>query len=429
MLPVHCLQADFERAANLSRLKTGDDFSRHPVHFPAPHRARRASSEWRIGLRLLTDVDERFHRAWLDLEQQASSRNPFQSASYVLAAARHLPEVAAPLILTVECQGELQSLCVFENVAATRRLPVRHLRAWQTPHTYFDTPLLRTGSAERSMEVFWDFLLRGSHDWHGVEFPRFPNHDAVSRIFEGTAQAEKIPCLKGLCWERASLNFRECAEQDVMQHLSVKRMKSLRRGWRELEKLGDVRFEVQHDPHQMAQCAEELMHLESLGWKSTVGTALASQASHQQFFREMVAGFTQQQDVFFTRITVNGQAIVSVAHLKAHDTAYAFKMGWNPATERGCPGFQIKLQTVHQRSLLPAGIQQIDSCSSPGSFIEHVWPHRRSFCNRVYVTSPVGNLTATMVSGLRWMRDTSRAVSRRLFHSNSEDSPETPRNG
>lgn len=376
---------------------------------------REASAGVCIRLRTLADVDERFHHAWLDLEQHASSRNPFQSAHYVLAAARNLTEVSPPVILSIESRGELLGLCVFENIAASRRLPIRHLRAWQSPHTYFDAPLLRTGSEARALETLWNYLLRGSHEWHGVEFPRFPNHDPVTQIFDETSRAERITCLKGTCWERASLHLRDGSDHEVLKHLSVKRAKSLRRGWRELEKLGEVRFEFQQDPDQIEQCAEELMSLENLGWKADVRTALASQRSHQQFFREMVSGFARQREVFFTRILVDGRSVINVVNLVAQGTAYAFKLGWDPATERGCPGFQVKLQTGLQGHSQLSGIQLIDSCSSPGSFIEHVWPGRRSFCQRVYVTSPVGNLTASMVNGLRWVRDTSRAVSRKLF--------------
>jgi len=374
-------------------------------------------THWRVRCRSLADIDDRFRQQWEELEQDAGILNPFQSSHYVLAAARNLNEVAPPLILTVESPHDLQAVMVFETVCGTRRLPVRHLRAWQTPHTYLDAPVLRTGSAERAMEVFWNFLLKGVHEWHGVEFPRFPNHDPVSRVFDGTSQAEKIPCLKGTCWERASLNLLECRGDQAVQQLSIKRARSLRRGWRELAKRGNVQFQIQRDSDQMARCAEELMQLESLGWKSETGTALASQAAHQRFFREMIAGFNRQQSVFFTQITVNGTAIISVAHLLANETAYAFKLGWDPRTERGCPGFQIKLRMAAEGYEQLPGVNRIDSCSSPGSFIEHVWPHRRAFCNRTYVTSPVGNLTATMVNGLRWVRNKSREVSRTWFHS------------
>ncbi|WP_437227859.1 GNAT family N-acetyltransferase [Planctomicrobium sp. SH661] len=366
----------------------------------------------RVNLRTLADVDERFRRAWRELEADSSTQNPFSSADYVMAAARYLPEVAPLLILTVEERGELLGLGIFENSNGDRRLPVKHLRAWQTPHTYFDVPLLRSGREVRTMERIWSYFLHSRHDWHGVEFPRFPNQIPLTRVFTETSEAAGIVCHKGTCWERASLLTNDCDSGSILQHLSVKRSKSLRRGWRELEKAGTVEFEIQQDPDLIPQCAEELMKLESLGWKSDVGTALASHAAHQRFFREMVGNLNEQNRIFVSRLLVNREAVASVVHLQAGDVAYAFKLGWNPAAERGCPGFQLKLQTALLAQEKLPGIRMIDSCSSPGSFIEHIWPHRRSFCNRLYLTSPVGNLAATMVNGLRWVRNNACAVTR-----------------
>jgi len=368
-----------------------------------------------VRLRSLEDLGESFLEEWRELEKHSTHRNPFQSPGYVLAAARHLPGVQQPLVCTVEQQGVLQGLFVLEAVSWSRRLPLRHLRAWQTPHTYLDAPLLRADRAEAALDLFWNFLTHGDHEWHGVEFSRFPHAEAMTDLFDRTAHDQGITCLQGRVWERACLNLHSGTAQESTQFLTLKRLKSLRRGWRELEKQGDVRFEIVNDPHRTADCAEEFMRLESLGWKSSVGTAIASSLEHQRFFREMITQFNAREEVFFTRLLINEEAVASVVHLKSGNAAYAFKLGWNPAMERGCPGFQLKLKTaMHAAEQLPE-LQLVDSCSSPGSFIERVWPHRRKFCNRVYVSSPVGQLASSMVSSLRWVRDKSVEMSRHLF--------------
>lgn len=386
----------------------------------SPLRSPSRTAECQLQVRTIADVDERFCQAWRDLEKDSLSGNPFCSPEYVLPAIHHLSEIAQPYFLTVESQREMLWLGVFESVSGSRRLPVPHLRAWQTPHTYLDAPLIRRGHAQRACEVFWDFLSRGRHDWHAVEFPRSPDSDPVTQTLDETAQSAAISCLRGTYWERASLITSECQPETLLARTTIKRMKSLRRGWRELEKLGEVQFEFQRDPQRISECAEEFMRLESLGWKAERGTALASQIEHQKFFREMISRFNLQQSVMFSRLLVNGEAVASVAHLLAGETAYAFKLGWNPACERGCPGFQLKMQTAMNAGLQLPEVRMIDSCSSPGSFIERVWPHRRGFCHRMYLTSPVGSLAAAMVSGLRWFRNNAMTVSRHLLQQDGE---------
>ena len=118
-------------------------------------------TECHLRVRTIADVDEWFCQAWRDLEKDSLSGNPFCSPEYVLPAVRHLSEVARPYFLTVESRGEMLWLGVFESVAGSRRLPVPHLRAWQTPHTYLDAPLIRRGHAQDACEVFWDFLSKG----------------------------------------------------------------------------------------------------------------------------------------------------------------------------------------------------------------------------------------------------------------------------
>ncbi|SFJ62785.1 GNAT family N-acetyltransferase [Planctomicrobium piriforme] len=396
------------------------------IHHDAMDGARRrfaSRSSLQVQVRSLSEMDSRLIDAWQDLEASASIRNPFVSPAYVIPAARHLPGVAEPVIITIEQQGQMLGLGVFENRARSRRLPVRHLRSWQTPHTYFDGLLLRDGDSGRALQEFWAFLARGHHDWHGVDFPRMPVDEPATRLLDASAQQIDGFCLEGTPWSRACLLPQESDAGTILQTISVKRAKSLRRGWRELEKSGTVHFEFQQDPGQMAACAEELMHLENLGWKCDIGTSLAANSAHTRFFRELIFRMNEQGNVSFTRLRIDDRAVASVVNFRAGDTLYAFKLGWDPEFERGCPGFHLKMQTAAHAGAHFPDVRMIDSCSQPGSFIEHVWPQRRAFCSRTYVTSPVGSLAASMVQGLRWVRNSAVAVSKNLFRGDQNRDP------
>jgi CelD/BcsL family acetyltransferase involved in cellulose biosynthesis len=386
------------------------------------HRTR--TPDVQIHLRTLKDVTPVFLQAWHDLEQNALSGHPFLSADFVLPAARSLPQLCPPVILTAERRGELLALGVFENITRSLQLPVRHLRSWQTLHTYHDGLLLRNGESRPALEAFWRFLARGQHDWHGVQFPRMPMQEELTRLLTTSSLDVDACLLQGTRWERACLHIDEQLPQTLQTAVSPRRAKSLRRGWRELEKSGSVDFRFECDPQAMPGCAEELLQLEHAGWKCDEGSSLASDPAQSTFFRNMVALMAQRQAVYFSKISIDGQAIASVVNLRAGNTAYAFKLGWNPDFERGCPGFHLKMQTASRIAAELPGIRCLDSCSQPGSFIEHVWPHRRQFSSYTFATSPVGQIAATMAEGLRWMKRSAAAMSRNLFHSDSNRTDE-----
>jgi CelD/BcsL family acetyltransferase involved in cellulose biosynthesis len=385
--------------------------------FPSPT----ASRDFVVVVRRLGDVDSSFLEAWTELEQHALAPSPFLSPDFVLPAARYLQHLQSPIFLSVEQGNALMALAICEEVSHSRRLPVRHLRSWQTPHTYCDGLLLRAGVTDSVLAAFWRFLSSGGHDWHGIEFPRCLDGEPMDQWLDASAASAQVMCLRGTSWSRASLRPREIDAGQILQSLSTKRAKSLKRGWRELEKRGQTRFEVQRDPQKIEHCADELMRLEHLGWKSGVGTSLASQECQSQFFRDVIRRANQRGSVFFSRILVGEETIASVANFRYGNTVSCFKLGWDPAFERGCPGFHLLMQSAFAIPAEFPSVHLIDSCSSTGSFIEHLWPQRRQFASRTYVTSPVGALAATMMNGLRWVRDNARSVSRQLLRSSPEN--------
>ena len=108
--------------------------------------------------------------------------------------------------------------------------------------------------------------------------------------------------------------------------------------------------------------------------------------------------------VFFTQLLVGDNVIGSVVHLVSGQQAFAFKLGWDPAFERGCPGYQLKAQLVCKASEQLGQFELIDSCSQLGSFIEHVWPDRRAIGSCVAPTSLPGRAALQVSLGLRWAK-------------------------
>lgn len=347
--------------------------------------------------------------AWRQLEPFVLDGNPFISPDFIGAAVGHLASECKPEILLIQRGEELIGVGVFEAVNSSRSLPLPHLLSWSTTHTFLDGMWLHRDAAAPAATAMWEYMLRGSHPWHGLEFSRSAQDSATMRILSDTAEAAHISHWNGPSRQRAKLSPSAIGEHNFLQSVSVKRAKSLRKGWRELEKRGTPIFELigpggQATSDELRTATEHLLRLEGMGWKAEQGSALNSDARQAAFMREMAASFGARGQLFFSQIRVDDEVIASVAHLVSGTQAFAFKLGWNPDWERGCPGFQLKARIACDAHNELTHLESIDSCASEGSFIEHVWGERQRIGACLFASSIPGRTALNVVQGLRWIK-------------------------
>jgi hypothetical protein len=110
----------------------------------------------------------------------------------------------------------------------------------------------------------------------------------------------------------------------------------------------------------------------------------------------------QHHRVRFAEITQSGRTIASMCLFRSENDYYAFKIGWDPQLERGCPGFLLASELQAHLTELP-GCDRIDGCANPGSFLDHVWAEREEMGVATYTTTLWGSAAARgseMVRGL-----------------------------
>jgi CelD/BcsL family acetyltransferase involved in cellulose biosynthesis len=375
---------------------------------PGPVNAPTQSAELTVEVLDAASLSTSQRDAWSDLERRAVSANPFLSPQFVLPAWKHLTPHNPPVLIVMRRQGVWLGLGLFEAVAPKPALPIPHLRHWRTAHTFSQGLLLDAGTYSDTLAAFWRFLQRGRHIWHALELPQLAHDAAYFEPLFRSAAAHGVEALQGSVQTRACLYVDGDSDWDARTGMSPRRKRSVRQAWNWLQRQGTCEFRVQTDPSRLESSARRFLELESLGWKSSQQTALLSTRANRRFFAEMVDGFAAQERLFFTELMLDDQIIGSVLHLRSGATACAFKLGWDPAFARGCPGFQLKVQLAAQIEKLPAGLAVIDSCASPGSFIEHVWAGRRDYSSGVFYTSRAAAVAGTVVNTLRQIRDRGR---------------------
>ena len=418
---------------------------------------------WRVELKHPLELEEQDLAAWRDLLRMTACENPFLAPEFVLPACRNL-ETASPILLSVQQEDRWCGVGLFEAVGPQYRLPVPHLRTWRTPYTFLQGMLLRRGQEAETLAAFWDYMQSGGHSWHAVEFTALAHDTPEFHWLHQSAVQAGVESLTRHVHTRAFLQqkeHRDSRDVDNLQHvageaesagtmqkmtaqelatmplrqiqagevglahdqcltgessrlvnrgISRRRARSLRQSRNWLQRQGGLELRFQRDPETIAQSIDRFLQLEALGWKGETATALSSRAADERFFREMAQAFLAQGQLMFVELLVGGEVMGSVVHLQQGRSSYAFKLGWNPRLARGGPGFQMKAFTEREIFVAFPELERVDSCACPGSFIEHVWPDRRTCSSNLFMTSRAGVIAGSVVGALRWIRDYGRRL-------------------
>ncbi len=348
-----------------------------------------------------------FEAAWRDLERRSLLRNPFLSPSFLLPQCRSWEESSSAQLLTIiDGQGRWLLAGLLERVSGTRQLPLPHMRAVRSPHTYKTGLLVDATQREAVVQTLWQFLRQ--HHMHGLSFPMFPLQSELAGLL--TERCER----DGNVVTVEDLHVRATVSLHDGSGMSTRRARSLRRGRRALEKIGQVSLRFAGCPEGDLSAVDRFLYLESLGWKGEAQSALACRPEDSEALKSLALGLATRDRIRFAELVLDERVIASMCLLRSESDYYAFKIGWDPLFERGCPGFLLASEIQDNLAQLPR-CERIDSCSQPGSFLDHVWPGRKEFGTVLFTTTRWGS---TAAKGTRGIRDLFRQLRGRTVSSN-----------
>jgi CelD/BcsL family acetyltransferase involved in cellulose biosynthesis len=338
---------------------------------------------------------------WRDLERRSIHSNPFLSSSFVLAQREWEEACDYRLVTIVDGGGRWLAAGLFRPVSASRQMPLPFLEAALSQHSYVSGMLMDRERGSDAADALWDFARR--QGFHGISFPLLPTASEFARTLAASCSRRRLTMHVDNPQQRAMTSIADASRGEA---ISEKRARSLKKGRKALEKQGAVslRFSGCHR-HDMSAVAR-FLHLESLGWKGEQGSALASRRSDAEGFWLAALGLGEQDRVQFAELLVGEQTIASLCLLRSQETYFAFKIGWDPQFERGCPGFLLAARVRERIHELP-GCERIDSCARPGSFLEHVWGERIDIASVLFPTTQLGSAAA---SGANWARGVLRKL-------------------
>lgn len=366
-----------------------------PVPGPAqPPRKRDAIfiesfADWE---RLATLAEE-----WQALAERAAEPNPFYEPWMLLPALRSFAQ-----------PGRVQVLLAFAPLAKGKRelvgvFPMHRRRGrlelWRHPYCYLSAPLLRAGAERAALACWMDWLAREAAV---VRLEDVPGDGPVRIHLVDELFARGWPSVISQTYTRAVLRPAASADEFLVRALAGKRRKELRRQRSRLAEQGPLATEELAPGGDPRSWIDELIALESAGWKGREGF---SAEGDRAFMQEMARGAAQRGRLQMLALRLAGKPVALKLNLIAGEGGFAFKIAFDEAFSRFSPGVQLELDNVERAHQLPR-LRFMDSCAAPNRFmINHLWPDRREMQTLFFATGGFrGALTVALVPLLHLAR-------------------------
>jgi CelD/BcsL family acetyltransferase involved in cellulose biosynthesis len=322
----------------------------------------------------------RLEPLWDDLAARALEPNPFAESTFVIPAARCIP------------QRKLIALCVWDSPERTRLnalvalqrpiVPFGVADVWRSEQAPLAALLVDRETAGPALESMTDWLAR---NWPGTVGLGLANVDvdgALAQAFRDLSVRRSLRLEASNPRRRAALACGGGASFETL--IAARRRKEWARLKRRLMDCGRLDFDWSGGPAAI----EDFLRLEAAGWKGAQATALAADRKRASFARETLGGFAARGRLRVARLSLDGRPIAAGAVLRAGARAFYWKTGYDPAYAPYSPGLQLTLAMSRELEA-DRGLRLADSCADPNHpMIDRIWTQRIEVMDFVLQTRP-----------------------------------------
>ena len=314
---------------------------------------------------------------WLELESRALEPNAYLSPRFVLPALAYLPSVTPVWAVSVHdgpaAAGTLRGLGLFQARAPRPLFPFPHAQVYASPHSFLGGVLLDAEAARPALHALLDALARRTS---GLRLDLLNAAGATAQLLNAVVAERGASWHEEVRIERACLMPAGAGSSRWRQHVPASKLRDHDRQWRRLVKMGRASWHYLRGHEVEDRMIETFIELEHTGWKGAQGTSLRSDPQQATFFREMIRAFRADGDVFFTELRLEDEVIASTCNLRSGGDGFAFKCSFESRYSKYGPGILNELGFLKALEHDVDDFRFIDSGSTPGSFIEELWPDR-----------------------------------------------------
>ena len=347
-----------------------------------------------------------FLQRWRKLSEHAIMPNSFMSREFVLQCLKHFPRAAPPILLTGEDMqtGELLGLGIFENRTASKALPLPHLGPFKFKHLYRDGMLVADGREVEFLTALLIYLAEEQEDWFGLEFRNLTVEEHWARQLR--ILAPEYGCSFRLIpkFHSPAVELDRLSETGLESVWSSSRRKSMRRNRNRLEKLGPVQFRIVRQGQELRKTLDRFLQLEQESWKGELGTSLLCDPRDTAFVREMVKRYASAGNALLSELMVGEEVAATAINLRAGNTCYAFKIGWNEKFADASPGVLHEAELIRTLRQEYPELTFVDSCANGDSYLKTLWPDQLAIGDGLLSITTLARGTGKLIGKLRRLK-------------------------
>ncbi|MEQ1509500.1 MAG: GNAT family N-acetyltransferase [Sphingopyxis sp.] len=327
-------------------------------------------------------VDASLRNAWAALATSSAEANVFAHPDMLLPAMVALNTRGdARLAIVRDVGGGLIGVMPVTVAAKLGRFPLCTIVSWNHPNSFLAPICVAAGREEN----FWRALIPALHGFapaaRALMIDAIPEDSAVHAGWLavaktlGLADATEQRTVRAMLAPEAT-DGADWAESYWADAVRPKKRKELRRQWNRLNDEGAVVMSELGADEDVAPWIAEFLALETSGWKGANGSAIASQAGTEAFFRAAITTAHARGALCFTALRLGGRAIAMLLTLINGKCGFSFKTAFDEAYARYSPG--VLLQRESLNILAKRQLDWIDSCAAQDHpMIDSLWRERR----------------------------------------------------
>jgi hypothetical protein len=353
------------------------------------------------------------HRAdWDDLCRTALEPNPFYESWMLLPAIEAFAEGLDLRFVLVYAEDRndtsappvLCGLFPLERRMRYKGLPVDSFVLWRHLHCFLCTPPVRAGLERECLAAFFDWLRDAPDGGALMEFGWINTDGPFYELLAGFLNETGKPSFVSDQFTRALCRPGADADSYLSQAISKEHRRDYRRRHNRLSEKGRLAYVALEREADAEKWLEMFLALEASGWKGREGSAFSSDAAGRSFFIKAMTEAFDRGRLMMLAIRLDDSFIALKCNLIAGRGSFAFKIAFDEAYGRFCPGVLLELENIrllHGR----AGVEWMDSCAEPNHFmLNRLWAERRDIIDLVVSTgTKAGNLAISSLPMLRWI--------------------------
>lgn len=244
------------------------------------------------------------------------------------------PKARLRVLALREADGELAALLpLVEQRESFYGLPARHLASVSNSQSGRFELVAR--DADRAARYFLRHLRR-DRGWDVLRLAYTPREGKASAL--ATAAADfGMPVGRWSSTRPPYIPLPDSAEA-LRAGLSRKLRGNLRRRWKQLRQLGQVRFERLSQGPSVRAALSEGLRLEAAGWKGRRGSAITQNASTLGFYTDLVQSAEKLGVLSLYRLRLDGRTIAFRLGVEHRGCYLLFKSAYDETLSRYSPG-------------------------------------------------------------------------------------------